>query len=186
MLQMINRLKGGVSGLTLLAFALPFLTISCGGAEMSLSGLDLSFGKSLEGSAAMGSAGAANAIGGQPAAFAALVCATIALLASLPNSRSAILRLARLVSSLGGAILLLLLRFGATSDIPDQMRAMITVSYASGYWIALLGFAISFLMARAELPYAAPGVVGDVTPAGRQQPLNDHGMTIPPSANAST
>jgi hypothetical protein len=186
MLQMINRLKGGVSGLTLLAFALPFLTISCGGAEMTLSGLDLSFGRSLEGSAAMGSAGGANAIGGQPAAFAALVCAAIALLASLPSSRSAILRLARLASSLAGAILLLLLRFGATSDIPDQMRAMITVSYASGYWIALLGFATSFLMARAELPNASPAVVGEFSPSDRQQPLDDRTMTIPPSANAST
>lgn len=163
--QSLERLRTAVSGLTLIAFALPFLTISCAGAEIPLSGFDLALGKTLEGSAMLGSGDAPSVIDGQPTVLAAVVCAGLALLASFSSSRSAILRLVRYASSLVGVLMLVLLRFGSVTDVPADARGMITISYSSGYWLTLLGFMAMFVLVRTYELQESPA-----TPVGREVP----------------
>ncbi len=181
--QLVERLRTAVSGLTLLAFTLPFLTISCAGAEIPLSGFDLAFGKTLESGAMFGSNGAPNVVDGQPAVLAAVACAVLALLASFSSSRSAILRFARYASSVAGALMLVLMRVGGVTDIPAEARGMITVSYSAGYWMALLGFLALFVLVRAyELRE------NDATPLGREAPRHQPGLHpgFAPTASAAS
>lgn len=145
-MQALNdRFKVGISGLTLLAFALPFLTISCGGAEMSFSGLDLATGTTIEG----------KHLDSAPAALAALACAVITVIASISSSVSRPRIGLREVSSAAGAVLLVVLRFSLAANFPREARGMLEVSYEGGYWLAMVGFIFSFVIARASQPVEA-------------------------------
>lgn len=133
-----DRFKVGLSGLTLLAFALPFLTISCGGAELSLSGLDLATGTTI----------AEKHLDSVPAALVALACAVITVIAVIKSSVARPRTSLREVSSLMGAVMLVVLRFSLAGYFPKEARGMLQVSYEEGYWFAMTGFILSFVIAR--------------------------------------
>jgi len=207
-------------GIALLCFVLPFATLSCQGKEIAtLSGLELAFGKSFDASTlpmspsdaaafqekskeeqeaammqVMGAA-QARAIGANPWAIAAALCAAIGIGAALLGGRTAGAVPAGLASL--GALLLLAARARVEGQVSGPTAGMGQVEWNAGFWLCLATFAanaaLNAYLATAEPKVAQADVAplragpprpfrGANTPVGRAYPT--FGEEIPPPSPA--
>jgi len=143
-----------MAGLPLVAvlafFTFPLLTFSCGGIEVAnVTGYDLVVGGEIStADSSFGSSGdsESQSVEVEPLAVIAVLAAAFGALAAFAGSSS---RLLAGVSSTG-AVALVALMISLQGDI-SQARAesggLISASFATGFWLALLGFAGSSILA---------------------------------------
>ena len=189
-------------GIALICFVLPFATLSCQGKEVAtLSGLELAFGKSLDASAlpmnpsdaaafqekskeeqeaammqVMGAA-QAQAIGANPWAIAAALCAAIGIGAALLGGRTAGIVPAGLAGL--GALLLFVAKTRVEGQVSGPTMGMGQVAWNAGFWLCLAAFAVNAAF-NAYLATAEPKVVRDsLAPRGAGPPRPFRGESAP-------
>ena len=176
-------------GIALICFVLPFASLSCQGKEIAtLSGLDLAFGKSLDASVlpaspsdaaafqekskeeqaaamlqVMGTA-QAHAIGSNPWAIAAALCALAGIGAALLGGRTAGPVPAGLAGL--GALMLLAAKSRVEGQVSGPTMGMGQVTWEAGFWLCLTVFAANAAF-NAYLAAATPTSVRDpIAPGG--------------------
>ncbi len=150
-------------------FLLPFLTISCPGGRVSLTGIEVAVGSTIRQKDMLGNA-KENKFPAQGLGTAALVLTVGGALLSLaagPGPRIA-------TGAIGAVnfILLLLLKSKLDLEATVQGGGMLRISWGLGYWLSLLGYAatmaIVLLVARAPAPRELPTPVLPPTEPGPQ------------------
>lgn len=126
----------------LVCFLLPFASVSCPGAKMSFSGLQLVRGTTVQVPQAMGPA-ETRRLEPSPLAQAAAACAVIGLLLSLVTGAAT--RIPFIGVGAAGAVLLFLLKSKLEGDAGRQGMGMgmgmAMLKFEAAFWLALLGFA---------------------------------------------
>jgi hypothetical protein len=133
-----------------LCFFLPFVGVSCGGAQIAtFKGVHLAFGFTFEG----------ERVGPEPLASLALLAAVAGLVVALVPTRKGAIWSALMGAV--GAVLLLALRLKLDADVRREGEGIFAVSYLAGYWLSLL------LLVGAS---ALSGYAARVAPAGPSRP----------------
>jgi len=133
---MVPNRKISVStfGFALVCFALPFATVSCAGVDITLSGLELAMGTTIEMPTAFGQV-EENEVSREPLAICALTCVLAGLaLAVFTRGRPPVL----LTFGAGGALCLLLLAVKLGADLEKQGEGLLTLDLRFGYYLCLL------------------------------------------------
>lgn len=133
----IRTVRAVPFGLALLAFFLPFVTISCGGVTLTLSGLELMTGTELRAPGMFGPS-SAQTVPSEPLAVLAAVCAIAGLAVAAIGGRAG--RLGSSAAGAAGIVLLLALRGKIDREATRQAMGLFQIRYAAGYWLALTGF----------------------------------------------
>jgi len=133
-----KRFSPATFALALFCFLLPFVTISCPGGQVTLSGFDLVEGTEIEG----------KKVDGEPLAGLAFLAALIGLGASFLKSREGFIG-AGLAGGVGAA-LLLVVQSKIKNDALEETGGLATLNWEIGYWLALLalvgGSVLSFYL----------------------------------------
>lgn len=152
----------------LLCFFLPFITLSCPGANITFSGAQLATGTTVEVPQMFGGA-TPKKFDSEPLALFALLCALAGLAVGLSSAKGA--RTISVGLGILGAILLLALKAKISSDVAREGEGMLVVSYGLGYWLALISalFAagFNFVLSRVRLTtvqQSPEAVSGDSVP----------------------
>jgi hypothetical protein len=114
-------------GLALFCFLLPFVNVSCGGAAISFTGVDLAFGTTVQG----------EKVSGDPFASLAFLGALGALALSVLRKR--VPQLGSSVTAAVAALFLLLLRARIKSALQRQGLGAFSVVYEPAYWLSWIG-----------------------------------------------
>ncbi|MCS6774306.1 MAG: hypothetical protein RMM31_06595 [Anaerolineae bacterium] len=131
------------AGVAVLSFFLPWFLVSCGGAEISLSGWDLVVGKSVRSDFMQSS------FSGSPIVFVALLAGVSILALALLSARRG-----QLVKVLDGgavcglsslALLIVLLVMAGLESQATEEGLMVAVDYQIGLWGVLFGYLASFV-----------------------------------------
>jgi hypothetical protein len=152
----LPRLRAGLFGLTLVLFSMPFVTLSCPGAEVTFSGIELAIGKTVQ-EPQMFDAPKTKRIDGEPVALAALICAVIGVAAAFVSAGPS--RILGASAGLVGAVLLLVLKSGIEAEVKEHAMGLFEVRYGIGYWGAFLGYAAGFLSSFARNPDREPSAL---------------------------
>jgi hypothetical protein len=158
----VHRLRSMTFAAALLAYAMPFVTVSCPGGSQTLTGIQVAVGTTVEQQQLLGPPKTEH-LDGEPLALAALLCAVAGLASAV--LRRPVAAAASLVIGLLGAVLLLLLRSKIDGAVQNQGMGMFQVTYGVGYWTAVLGFAGSSLASLASR-YVRPTLVTQTTVPG--------------------
>ena len=158
----------------LLCFSLPFVTLSCPGANITFSGTQLATGTTVEVPQMFGET-TQKKFDSEPLALLALLCALVGLALGLSSARGA--RTISAAVGLLGALLLLALKAKITGDVAREGEGMLSVSYGLGYWLALISnlFAavFNFLLSKATIT--------SVQERGAGEPVDSAPGTVSPS-----
>jgi len=145
----------------LVCFLLPFASVSCPGAKLSVSGLELVRGTTVQAPQAMGPA-EPRRLNPEPLAQAAAACAVLGLLLSLVTGSA--VRIPFIVTGGAGAVLLFLLKNKLESAVGQQGismgMGMSLLKFETAFWLALLGFAavaVISLLRKAAPPTRGAG-----------------------------
>lgn len=134
-------------GATLIAYFLPFVSMTCMGQKLSFTGMQVAFGTSIEG----------QRLNGEPIAILVLVLAIAALVSSWQTAKSALLK-AEIACGAGGTLLLLAL----ASKVRGSGTAKgVVVGMEFGYGLALVsllagGVIAALLLYGSGAPVTAP------------------------------
>lgn len=120
----LTKYRRSPFGVTLLAYLLPFLTMTCMGQRQTFSGMQLAFGTSVAG----------RTMQGEGLAIVVLMLAAIGLLVSFGPAVSAALK-AEIGCSGVAALVLLLLQSKIQREAEPQG---VQVTFEFGYWLAFL------------------------------------------------
>lgn len=123
--------------LTCFCFLLPFLTISCGGLSMTLSGVQTITGASTEELGEQAQSAASRVEGSLATGFAAC-CAVFGLLLTLREPHRTQHKVAATAAALG-ALSLVLFQASAEIAATTQGMGLIRLKFGVGYWLSLLG-----------------------------------------------
>jgi hypothetical protein len=129
-------------------FFLPFMTASCPGFEVQLTGLEVAFGKDLAPLGADGG-GEAKSLDPNPSIAAAMAGAGLGVAASLAVGPGP--RLLGVALGAAGTALLLVFRTRAAREAAAEGEGVISLRFEAGYWIALLGFVAAVAFGALEL-----------------------------------
>lgn len=121
-----RKFSAATFGFALLCFLLPFVTVSCTGGQMSLSGLQLMAGTEIEG----------QRVSGEPLAGLAFLATLVGLGASFLKSKEGMIGGA--ISGGAGALALLILQSKLTQDVLREGGGLAVVHYEAGYWLTVL------------------------------------------------
>lgn len=134
----------------LFCFFLPFVTLSCPGANITLSGVQLVTGTTVEEPQMFGGP-TQRELGSEPLAVLAFLCVLAGLVVGLASPKG--VRAISVGLGVLGAVLLLALKAKIGSDVSRQGEGMLSVSYGLGYWLALLSclFAAAFNFVLAKI-----------------------------------
>jgi len=128
-------------------FFLPFITVSCpGSADVSLSGIELSMGKTFQ-DVSVREGASKGEFNPELLAVAALICIGVGFLFALPRGGYAEAFCA--IVSLLGIALLLGLKYKLEGDVRHanaEALGTIGLKFEFGYWMALGSFGVSFLL----------------------------------------
>lgn len=117
-------------------FFLPFMTASCPGYEVELTGIEVALGKKPEpGSPQF--MGDREAVDSNPQVMMALAMAGVGVAASVAAGPGP--RLLGAVLGLGGAVLLMAFRMEAIQQVTGEGNGVVSLEFEIGYWMALLG-----------------------------------------------
>lgn len=135
-----KKISPAVFGLALICFVLPFVTVSCNGQKvMSLSGIQLMTGTSIEQPGMFGGKGQAKKVDGEPVAIIAFIAGIAGLgLSFMKNRKSSIIP-----AGLGliGLIMLLVIKIrldGQVNIAGGATMGLLSLSYGAGYWLAFI------------------------------------------------
>ncbi len=137
----VQRLWPAGFAAVLFAFFLPFLSVSCPGMKVTLSGTQVATGTSVDGAGRR----ASERIPAEPLAAAALGCAAVGLLMTLVKGR-----LGQIATAVGGGVgaaALIMPKHRLDTQALREGGGAISVQWEFGYWIALVGFVAVFLTA---------------------------------------
>lgn len=154
-----RKLSISTFGFALFCFLLPFVTVSCGGVELTFSGLELVTGTSIETPSAFGQV-ETEEVSGEPLAVFALICVLLGLaLAIFSKGHPRVF----LILGLGGVVFLVLLAFKLGADLDARGEPILSLSFRFGFYLCLLslltiaavsGYGVRRL--RPEKPAEAP------------------------------
>ncbi len=126
-------------GLILICFLLPFVTVSCAGQDiLTMSGLQLSIGETVETPNTAGGPPNKQQLPGQPLAGFAFASAGIGLGVSFIRSRRGLI--GQTIAGVAGAFLLLLLKTKIDRDVFQDGQSITSAKYGLGFWLAFLLF----------------------------------------------
>ena len=129
------KISPAIFAASLLAFLLPFATVSCGEVKVAtLSGMQLAVGTTIEQPRPFGQP-QKQKVDADPAATVAGLCAVLATALGFLGPRMAI---APAISGFAGAVSLLFLKFRMDDAIRRQGQGVLAVEYEPGFTIALL------------------------------------------------
>lgn len=131
-----HHLRAGTFALVVLAFFLPFATISCPGVEHTLSGLAVAVGTSVEEPQMFGPP-TARRVDGEPLAALAFGIGLAAVAVAVIDPRWRRVALAALGAL--GAAALLVLKVRTEARVRDQGMGMLDIQFGVGYWLAVIG-----------------------------------------------
>lgn len=123
--------------LTIFAFVLPFVTISCPGVNIPLSGAQLALGTTLDADQ-LGGGTRTERIPSDPLVMVSFLCALLGLVCAFLD-RDRLRPLIALAAAAGG-ILLLAFQARFTGEALKQGEGLLTLSWGVGFWLALVGF----------------------------------------------
>lgn len=142
-------------GVTLVAYLLPFLTMTCMGQSHTFSGYQVAFGTTVSG----------QKLAGEPMAVLVLICAAVGLVLSLKPALAAAIKV-ELACSAVSVVLLLALQSKIGSAAAKQS---VQVSFQFGYWLALAALAAGCVLGAIALQSSPPTVPSD-GPGPRDRP----------------
>lgn len=141
----IKKISPALFGLILICFFLPFTTISCQNQPvLSLTGVQLATGTSIEQPNPFGGAAKKQEIPGNPLASIAFGSACAGLATSFVVSK----KMAIIPSGIGavGSVVLLLLKTKLDDEILRQGQGALRVEYGLGFWMSFLLFLSAALL----------------------------------------
>jgi len=135
-----EKILSPIFGLILVCFFLPFVNLSCQGQRlMTLSGIQLVTGTTIEQPVLFGQRSPVQRVSGEPLAILAFLCAIAGLGLSLRAMYKSF-TFGPTIAGIAGAVLLLLLRSKLDSDALKQTSGMLQVDYIVGFWITFVMF----------------------------------------------
>lgn len=130
----MQRVRLGAFLLSMMSFALPFMTVSCPGVQRDVTGIELVTGVTIDEPQMLGPV-QQRRVSGDPLAVTLLVAIVLGAVASLARGRPAG-RMA-IALGMGGTAMLLLLRQRIDASLQSETMGMVHVTYQSGFWLSL-------------------------------------------------
>jgi hypothetical protein len=152
-----SKISPLIFGISLLCFILPFVTLSCGGHEITtLSGVQLAIGTTVQEPQVFGPP-QKTAVDPDPFASLAVLCAVFGIFFGFVSKSP----LPPAISGALGAMSLLLMKAHLTDQILKRSQGILLVSYESGFTLVLLLLAAAggwngylLLQTRSAIPAA--------------------------------
>lgn len=150
--SMLPRVRAGAFSVVLIAFFLPFVTVSCPGMQVTFSGVQLAMGTTFQDPR---NPNDVQRLDGEPLAQGAALSALVGLLLAFLPARTG--RIASAVAGGLGAALLLLFKNKLDHDVVAQGMGVLVLNYEPGYWLAFLVLGGIVLLAAFARGPSRPG-----------------------------
>ncbi len=180
-----RRGVGTVLFLLVFVFALmPWVTVSCAGVEIKISGYELATGNYGE---SAGTSPTSDGPGIEPFALAALIAAAVGVL--LAFGRSEEMRALRIAAGVGGVASVIGLLIKIEKDVADaaaEAGVAVGIDWEFGFWLSMLAFvgAVASQWLPESPAEAESGSAGARSPTGASGSRDEDGLTAEDEARA--